>query len=81
MTNDQPAPLTKTVSERALIKRINRKLVKENERLAVTRSDRWYSDLGNYYIFDVNTNFVTSAHHDLEELGREMGCLSSCETI
>lgn len=81
MTNVQPAPLKTAVSERALIKRINRKLVKEQEQLRVNRGDRWLTDLGNYYIVDFNTNFVTSSHFDLEKLGREMGCLSSWENL
>ncbi len=55
--------------------------MKEHEQLRVNRSDRWHTDLGNYYIVDVYTNFVTSAHDDLEKLGREMSCLSSWEKV
>jgi hypothetical protein len=69
------------VSKRAIIQRINRKLSAEGEKLKTNRSQRWYSDLGSYYIVDENRNAVVSAHHDLEALGRELGVLAPWEII
>lgn len=68
-----------TVSQSALIKRINRKLAPDDEILRTAR--RYTSDCGWYYIHDVRGNFVTSTHVDPETLGRELGVLRSYETV
>lgn len=36
----------------ALIHRINRKLAHNGEQLCVPRSNRWWTDLGDFYISD-----------------------------
>jgi hypothetical protein len=69
------------VTTRALIQRINRKLSSEMMQLKTTRGERWRNDLGDYYIIDVNKNIVVRAHLDLEELSRELGCLSPWEKL
>ena len=70
-----------TVSIRALIRRINRRLAHKYEILRKTRSHRWWSDLGDYYVLDWNLNFVVASHVDPETLGRELGALKSWETV
>ena len=62
------------VSPRALLARINRKLVHDGECMKTCRSDsRWWHDLGDYYVVDLSRNFLTHKHYDLEEWGRDLG--------
>jgi hypothetical protein len=74
---------TQTVSERALARRIDRKLIRHSgERLAKCRSDsRWFNTLGDYYTYDKQSRFVRETHNDLEELGRELGVLKAGEQL
>lgn len=67
------------VSQRALVARIRRKLAKDGEYLKANRSSDC-PELGNWYCIGAN-NFVTSAHEDLEQLGREIDCLKDFETL
>ena len=70
------------VTTRALVARINRKLQKDDEKLKACRSDsRAYHDLGDFYVVDVSTGFVTSKDIDLEGTGREMGVLKQYERV
>lgn len=89
--------MEKTVSERALIQRINRRIggydakthTVWGERLYVARgvTDRstglFYEnrDLGRYYTIDIYSNFLVHSHLDLEQYGREIGALSERETL
>ena len=54
------------VSMAALVKRINRQLVKQDERLRKPRSARWWRDLGDYNIIDMDRNFIIAGHVDPE---------------
>lgn len=67
------------VSERALIQRINRKLAPDLEQLKKNRSPG--NELGDYYVLDLNRNFVTAQNVDPEALGRELGVLAEWETV
>ena len=70
------------VSTRALVQRINRKLQKDDEKLKACRRDsRAYHDLGDFYVVDVSTGFVTTKDIDLEGIGREMGVLKPYEHL
>jgi hypothetical protein len=64
------------VDERALVRRINRKLT-DGQRLRVARTD---GDLGRYYILDAQDNLV-AWKCDLEEIARELGALGACERM
>jgi hypothetical protein len=75
------------VSRQAVIRRINRKLSKQEERLLTARlvhvPGRGYEedvDLGRYYIIDLHHNLV-AAHVNLEMLAREEGCLAEGERV
>jgi len=71
-----------SVSERALLGRINRRLAKDEEVLKKCRPDsRWYHDLGAYYGVGVRTNSICYQHIDLEEFGRELGVLRPFEAL
>ncbi|MCY2991305.1 MAG: hypothetical protein NTY19_26040 [Planctomycetota bacterium] len=69
------------VSKRAIIQRINRKLAPMDRKLKALRSQRWQSDLGDYYVVDLPRNFVVDSHIDLEAYGRELGALAAWETL
>lgn len=71
----------RSVSESALIRRINRRLRPDGLSLHVSRDgrDRW--DLGVFYTVNVESNFVRDKHIDIEELGRELGALDPKETL
>jgi hypothetical protein len=65
----------------ALIKRINRRLAAKGEQLRRARGQRERAKLGDYYVLDVNRNFVTAQHVDPENVGRKMGALRKGETV
>jgi len=70
-----------TVNKRALIRRINRRLVPQDQQLWTNRSRQWHSSLGDYYVTDINHNVLVETHIDLEELGRRVGALSALEEV
>ena len=82
-----PTKTYATVSERALIARINRKLAKQGEQLRRARATRDGNhlipdnNLGWYFIIDVNRNFIVHTHIDLELLGRELDALANWEKL
>ena len=70
------------VTENALIKRINRRLMHTGQRLRKSRvllhrgsEVYFHPNLGEYYIIDIYRNALVSAHVNLEALGRELGLL------
>jgi len=81
MTQTQRATGRVLVSKRALIQRINRRLVRDGEKLHATRGQRASLDLGEFYVIDVYRNFVAQKDVDLEELGRELKVLSPWEKL
>jgi hypothetical protein len=74
--------MNNTVTMSALIRRINRKLGREDEKLRKTRGGmQAFLDLGDYWVHDLRSNFVCRTHVDPEELGRELGVLDAVETV
>ena len=79
----QPA---KPVTERALIRRINRILAHDAKVLHLCRRDSpWFRDLGRYYQVDQNSHncgptWVTTPA-DLEAYAREIGALGPDEGL
>ena len=70
------------VTERNLLRRLNRKLAKEN--LIVKTSpvnSRWYNENGRHYCVDERTNFIQSQHIDIEKWARDEGCLKPFECV
>lgn len=70
-----------SVSRRAVIARINRKLIHSDEAIRATRGDRYRMELGDYYRLDFNRNFIMEKHVNVEELAREIECLSPWERM
>lgn len=70
-----------TITVRALVKRINRRLCQEDEQLHTTRGERWRSYLGDYYVVNFNSKAVVAQHVDPERLARELDVLKDGETV
>lgn len=67
------------VTRNALVKRINRKLAPDGERLVTPRSERDWQAVGYHTVNDRNCQ--TASRIDLEEFGRELGALSPLEKL
>ncbi|HTV96619.1 MAG TPA: hypothetical protein VME42_11455 [Steroidobacteraceae bacterium] len=71
-----------SVSEAALIKRLDRRLSRDDLGIRRCREDsRAYHDLGRYYVKNVIRNFIVWKDIDLEDLGREFDVLQPCERL
>lgn len=70
-----------TITENALVARINRNLSHKNERLRTARGNREESDLGRHYIVDTDRNTITAQHINVESIARELGVLRAGESI
>ena len=74
--------ITKPVTERSLIDRINRRLDKQGqgERLYRCAPDsRSFKELGRYYV--ANGNYARVTGFDLEKFARELGALKPFEQL
>ena len=69
------------VTMRALVARINRKLVADDEVLKISRGMRTKLDCGEYWILNFNRNWVARKDVDPEELGRKLGVLKPWEEV
>jgi hypothetical protein len=68
------------VSERALIKRINRTLRRNGQKLIKPRSRHW-RDVGPYCVLDLERGLIVLENVDLEHLGRELGVMQRHEAL
>jgi hypothetical protein len=64
-----------TVSKRALIARLNRKLYRDDQVIKTSRGERMRQQVGEHYVIDVSMNAV------IEHYGREYGCLAPQERL
>ncbi len=69
------------VSARALLQRINRRLVKDDGMVKATRGNRWRHELGDFYTVDIKRNAIIEKDVDLEALGRKMKALQRYERL
>lgn len=72
--------VTITITKKAAIARINRKLRKECEYLHTLRGQRWWSDLGDHYVTN-GRNHTVATHVDIESYARELGVLGQHEQV
>jgi hypothetical protein len=71
-----------TVTERAVLQRVNRALAHDGKRMYVCRDDsRWSNELGRFYIVSTDTRSLDAAHADLDGWARELGVLKRLEEI
>ena len=68
-----------TVTTRALIARINRKLKPDFEVLRKARGASAEADVGEYFVVDLRFNAIVDKHVDPESYGRELGVLKDFE--
>ena len=69
------------ISESALIQRLNRAMGKEGMRVKKSRGSKMFSQVGEFYVVDINSNFVCGQDVSLEELGKKWECLAGWETL
>lgn len=68
-----------TVTDRALVARINRKLP-DLQKVRTAREGGWMRvNFGRHYLFDFRTNGVTRSHVDLVALARSLGVMAADE--
>lgn len=69
------------LSERALLKRINRKLKKDHEMVKKCRGDRWRHELGDLYAVDLYRNVIVVKNIDLEDEAKKLGVIQPWERL
>jgi hypothetical protein len=70
------------VSERALVARINRKLEGDSEAIRRCRRDsKGWSELGDYYLIDLEKNCLIAKDVDLQDFARKLGVLANHEAL
>ena len=65
----------KTMTEDAIVKRINRALCHEDEQLHKARRDIERIEFGDWYIRNWRQTNIVATHVDPEDLARELGVL------
>jgi hypothetical protein len=70
-----------SVTVRALIQRINRRLPPDGELVRTTRGTRAQSGLGDHYRLDIRNECVVETAVDFEALGRELSVLRQFEVL
>jgi hypothetical protein len=72
----------KTVTEPALVRRINRKIQGSGDAVrACAYGSSRFLKLGRYYAVDVSTNCIIQYDVDLEQFGRQVGALKENEAL
>jgi hypothetical protein len=69
------------VSQAALLRRINRRLVVNGEKLRRTRGKKAVAQMGSWHVLDIRARRVVDGHVDIEELAREIGVLREWEFL
>ena len=70
------------ISERALLARLNRKVVTDGLQVKKSRpGTAGHAELGDYYAVDLNRAVVHSKHIDLEAWARELDVLADYEQL
>lgn len=70
-----------SVSERAVIQRINRKLRPHDEMLRKSRGGRAMQSVGDYYVVNFDRNYIAQQDVDVEGLARELAVLKPWEKV
>lgn len=71
-----------TVTKRAIMGRINRKIKPEYQKVRKTRTTSGgYDYLGKYHLIDSYSNSVRDTHIDLAEYAKELGVIHPSETV
>ena len=73
--------LTFTISEKAVVARINRRLRRDGQMLRKTRGELARRDLGDYWVHELSRNLALETRVDPEEMARELGVLDKYEEV
>ena len=73
--------LKRSITLKALIARINRRLHHNNEILRTSRGERDLNRLGKFFIVDLNRNVITVEHVDPVLLGEQLGVIKDDEQV
>lgn len=69
------------VTTNAMIKRLNRVLARDYQKVCRSREPRGHPDFGEYYLLDTIRNIAIQTDVDVEALAREVGALKRYETL
>ena len=69
------------VTTKAIIQRINRKLIKSDLKLRTSRSQSMIMQVGDFYIENYRTRLIVDKFVSIEECAKEYDCLNHNETI
>ncbi len=69
------------ITRATLVKRVNRKLREQNQRLISTAKEPVWHQFGEYCIVDLFHGHVIFVHCDLEKLARELNVLAPDEGL
>jgi hypothetical protein len=73
--------ISRPVTARSLVRRINRKLKPKDEVLRRARGAKVQLDLGRYYVVNFRMNMLIDKNVDIKDLGREVGALGPNEAV
>ena len=74
--------MQKPVTELAIKRRLNRRLAEKGQCLRkCSKNSPWVSELGTYYIAEIDTNKVLQTNVDLTALARREGVMKLGEAI
>lgn len=76
-----PKELKITVSERALVQRVNRKIKDDRLVLKRSRGARMIDDVGRFYLLNFYRNILIGKDLDLEAYARQVGALQLYEEL
>ena len=64
-----------SISERALVARVNRKLAKDGERLHLcSENSKWFNELGRYFVTN-SGHYVSAKHVFIGQWAQELGAI------
>ncbi len=86
MPRKTTSELKATLTRRALLLRVNRKLQEEGAQVRKTRPRgsgpaTYDPNLGEFFRIDLKTETIAATHIDLEGLGRKLGVLRAWEKL
>jgi hypothetical protein len=72
-----------TITERAIVQRINRRLARQDwpQALKVSRGWCMQQNVGRFYVLDIYHNCVVDTRVDPEAYARDLGVLANWETV
>lgn len=71
----------KTITEKALVSRINRRLAPSGTTLRKALGESLRAEVGDFYELDMHLNVITVKHVVVEKWGRELGALRPTESV